>query len=255
MTLALRGKNALITLGLAAAFAPGVAMAAFVEAPLTNTSQILAPDPGDVLAAVNFRYPSQGDAAGPVHGITYQNVDPLAAATALTDGGTVDVTGAGGESDRSRSQNTAATISGADDGNLESIVNSIGHVGYQETSTITFSNLGVANSPVTVQLTGGDEGSGVENWFGAFTIVANGTTVGTWNAGDDVSSTASVVTFDAVTDAAGDLVLALTNTADPRPGSNGSFAGYGSALVVVPEPSSLALLGLTGVTLLRRRRR
>lgn len=238
--------------------APGAAFAAFAEAPLTNTSQILAPaNPGDVLAGVDFRYPGQGNPGGTVSGIAFQEVNPLAGPTPLTGGGTVDLTGAGGDDDRSRSQNSAPTISGADQAALEAIADTINFVGLGETTNLVFTGLPVS-TPVQVQLIGGDAGSGFQNWFGAFDITANGTAVNPgdpWNAADDVDTTASLATFDAVTDAAGGLTLSLTNNRPIEPGSNGSFAGIGGAVVAVPEPTSLAALALGGLLALRRRRR
>ena len=247
----------------AAIAAPATAFAALTEAPLTNTSQIIAPGPGETLmAAVNFRYAgSQPDAAGPVNGITFTDIDPRGGIVGLNTGVGVDVQGigTGPADDRSRSQNTAATISGPDDANLESIANTINYIGQSEISLIHLEGLATGQpggDGLRVQIIGGDAGSGIQNWFGELTITANGTTVGTWHAGDDNDTTASIVTFDAVPNNQGVLDIELTvNNPPPPPGANGSFAGYGAMVVtLVPEPASAGLLALGGLLALRRRR-
>ena len=232
------------------------AFGALTEAPLTNTSQVLVPTSSELRAAVNFRYPgSQPGAAGPVNGLTFEDIDPLAGPQGLVTGVTVDVSGAGGTDDRSRAQNTAATISGTDDANLESIANTINFVGYNEVSVIEFVGL-EANELVRVQIIGGDAGSGINNWLGDFTITANGATVGTWNAGDDNDTTASIVTFDTAADASQTLRIELAVNNPPQPGSNGSFAGYGAIVVAaVPEPGAIGAMAIGASMLMRRRRR
>ena len=65
----------------------------------------------------------------------------------------------------------------------------------------------------------------------------------------------TVITFDVVSNGTNPIVLQMDATTLGTGGNTGGWFGYnGMELTVVPEPSSLALLGLGGLFFLRRRR-
>jgi hypothetical protein len=218
---------------------PSVASAAFVQAPLTNSSQILTPGGGypNLVAALNFRFASQATVSGSINGMTIQNFDWLGAPQALPGGGTLAITGFA--DDRSRFQNTAGTITGTgtSEAVLEAMANTIDYLGANETQTFSFSGL-PANRAVQVQFVGGDAASSFNNWNGKLDLVANGTPIGLWNAGTEPNDTdAKIATFDAITNGTGGLTITATQTV----ASN--FAGIAGMFVVsVPEPGSATLL-------------
>jgi hypothetical protein len=231
----------------------------FSQAALINTAQILAPDATHtLLGAVNLIYPAaQAGVAAPgtVNGIAFQNIAwDNASPQALTQGGNVTVTPILGG--RQRFQQTAATISGPDEAVLESIANTINFLGAGEEVSVNFANL-PAGQGVRVQVIGGDNGTGIQNWLGDIEVTANGLIVGTWDIiADDNQTTASLATFLATTSATGALNLNFRQINSPP----GQFAGIAGIIVTtapaaaVPEPATLSMLGLAALGLLRRRR-
>lgn len=220
------------------------------QAALTSTAQILAPDAAfDTLAAaVNFRYSNQSGVAAPgsVNGIDFQDIDWLGGTQALSQGGDITITTPGG-TERARFQNTAATISGADEGVLESIANTINYLGAGESTNISLTGL-EPNADMRIQIIAGDAGTSLGNWLGDFDVTVNGDST-VWDVvTDDDLTTASLLNVVGTTDAAGNLQITL----DQINGPPGQFAGIAGltvtqAAAAVPEPSSIALWSLIGV--------
>ena len=236
----------------------GAPVPTFSQAALTGTNQILPAGNGfNLAAALNFIYPgAQGGVAAPgtVNGIPFQNIAwDNGAAQALTAGGSVTITPVLGA--RQRFQVTGSTISGPDEAVLESIANTINFLGANEQVSTNLAGL-PANTPVRVQVIGGDAGTGLNNWLGDLEVIVNGLVVGNWTViADDNQNTASLATFTATTNGSGQLNMTFRQINQPP----GQFAGIAGLVVMtnvntIPEPASLSMLGLGALALLRRRR-
>ena len=97
---------------------------------------------------------------------------------------------------------------------------------------------GFANTAVQVQLVGGDTG-----WDGVMQATANAIIKGTM-AGDNNGGTAEILTFNAITNGSGNLVVDLTVTSGNFFGLAGAFVTAEIPPPLVPEPSTFVLLGL-----------
>jgi hypothetical protein len=65
----------------------------------------------------------------------------------------------------------------------------------------------------------------------------------------------TVITFEVESNGSDDIIVQMDATVIGTGGNTGGWYGYnGMEIDVIPEPSSLALLGLGGLALLRRRR-
>jgi len=136
---------------------------------------------------------------------------------------------------------------------LESIANTINFFNAGDVISTNLAGL-PANTRVQVQVIGGDAGAGFNNWLGDLEITANGNLIGLWDTvADDNLTTASLATFFAMTDAAGQLNLTFRET-QPNPAPFAGIAGIVVTSTLIPEPATLGLLGVAGLALLRRRR-
>jgi len=226
------------------------AQGGLMVAQLTHTSQIN-PRGLEVLGAANTIFATQ-PTGGTVSGVPFDDA-VWGTSTTLSTEATFLGTVAGGI----RTANTASTISGPDEAVLERIANGINFYSAATNGTLTFGNL-PATQRVEVQLITGDAASNFNNWAGVFdlsvidTVTSVWTSVGTFQAGTEPNNwDAQLATFDAFTDAAGNLQIYVDQII------SGQHAGVaGVAVYTIPEPSTLALwaLGLICLAAWRLRR-
>ena len=116
--------------------------------------------------------------------------------------------------------------------------------------TLDFHNLTPGES-VYVQVWGGVETTGA-GWLGTVNVEVNDGTTLVWDSQDDLAGEAYLYGFEAVADGSGDLSLSFTKNT-----TSAGHMSFGGLIVqsAVPEPSTTALLGLGGLTLILRRRR
>lgn len=79
-------------------------------------------------------------------------------------------------------------------------------------------------------------------------------TMGTGSGGASPTFNPTVVTFDVVSDGVNDIVLEIDATVLSSGGNTGGWFGINGLEIDVPEPSSLALLGIGGLLVAQRRR-
>jgi len=255
----------------------GICRAAAMEALLTDSLQVRSAtndpffDKQLDLVGVNFYYDGAGGSSGgdvgggTVSGIGFDDAELSGATSSDPPSTTVFNLSANGPgpvmtiafpftSDNTERVQSLNAV-GPDGANLETVANEIFYLsngGNHPSATMTFTNLGInGGTPLFVQVIGGDSG-----WNGDLDVTANGSDIGIdWTlAGDTDSSTASLLSFDTVADAGGNLSLSFT-------GNGGNFAGIAAITIssefIVPEPGSgMAMLGMlgTGILVLRRRR-
>ena len=227
-----------------------------IDERLSDTTQVADAPFSDEMArhaAVNFFYSPGGDTAGTLHGIAFDNIalngspGPPAGPFALTANGdpiALTLNMPFTSDNTPRTQNVNAT--GPDATVLNVVAGEMFYIGGNNhaTAQMIFSGLW-PDTETYVQLLGGDGG-----WNGDLLVLANNVEAGLWTTvADSSSSNASLFGFFATTDAQGQLAIDLSIAA-------GNYAGIGGVIVTqhVPEPTTLGLLALGGLALMRRRR-
>lgn len=183
---------------------------------------------------------------GTLQGVTFQNYDyedgtTLVAALNLSAGGTL-TTVYNNALGRANSVGQIFLANGDDDEQAGRLATDIVYNNVDgDYGTLTFAGL----APLTlveIQLVGG----GVHN--ATASITANtGTDSGAITASGNSPYGAELLTLSGTTDGSGGLVINMT--------SSTKNVGISGVIVTVPEPSTMLLLGLGGLGLLRRRRR
>lgn len=229
-----------------------------VDERLTNTSQI-ANDPWgpgrNFHIGVDFNYGAA--AAGSLKGINFDNVNlsggspptgPFVLnANTLTAGTTLTLSLPFNSDNTTRG--VSATATGTDAASLNALTNQMFYLENgvnHDSALMTFGNLPVLTD-LYVQVIGSHNG-----WTGDIAVAINGGTPLTalWTTvTNGVTNQAAVYGFYGKSDASGNLSLNFTVPA-------GNFAAIGGIIVtLVPEPSSLSLLGLSLLAMFRLGRR
>lgn len=219
-------------LGLAAICCPPPVDAAVDAEELSDTGQIN-PDALPVLAAANFRFDGQPEGLGDaINGVEFEDV-VWGEETTLSNDTTVEGSIAGSI----RTANILDSLEGEDAEALAEIANSINFYNVNTDGTLTFGGL-PENHAVVVQLITSDAASSFNNWAGRFTITTTDTTndevteIGDFEAGTEPDFfDAQLATFEATTDASGNLQIGIDQT------EGGQHAGIGGIAVYsgVPE--------------------
>lgn len=242
---------------------------------ITNTSQIHTASnnpyfaPGQIdLVGVNFYFlgdgrfsaPSGKDTpAGTVNGVGFDNIDCNVSAGALSGTYSLTANGAGPMLTITasygfvvpRGQDT--DIAGTDDTNLEAVANENYHFNNQGSGsrqnplTLDFTNLGVAEGDALyVQLIGG----AYSNRSVTMGVSANDSSVGNFTI-TPTANVADLFAFETTAGPGGSLDLELTYVS----GYEGGIAGLIVSSTAIPEPASLAMLGLGSLLIAGRRHR
>lgn len=208
----------------------------------------------DVLSAVNFydstpvTTGSGQQVTGTIQGVSFLNLDHQ---TQTTAGALTASFPHAGDGRAQNNVDSTITGTGVDEVPAEQLAKALTYWNLGGSAGSLSYSFGLlnANKLVEVQLIGGDE-----NWSGLLDVKIGGISQGTMQ-GDSSNSTADLLTFNTLTDGAGNLVLDISVI-------SGNFYGLAGAIVTAeipppppaPEPTSLALLAFGALVLARRRR-